>query len=203
MSIFRQPYEHHDHRGGLDSGLTFYLLEKYGKGHLLEQFKGGETLAKIWCKLEPTNSLGYKGISLTEHADARHLILPDASFETVISHPPYWTAIKYSENPNDLSTCGSYDIFMKEFSKTLDEGVRVLACGGYFIVVVGDIRKNKVYYPLHSDIIQYMKKYDGVKLVDIIIWELSSSSTPFISTQWMLMGNFCLIFKKEMNELPW
>lgn len=194
MSIFRQPYEKHDHRGGLDSGLVFYLLRKYGKfdEDWLEQFPGGDVVREICARTE----MHHHTIDFEGGEDARSLKFSDSRFMGVLSHPPYWKAIKYSEDPRDLSNCATYEEFIEEFDKTLSEAQRVLTPGGYLIVITGDVRKDRVLYPMHSDMIQSMKKQTNMVFRDIVIWELTATGTPFLGTNWMIMGNYCMVWEK-------
>ncbi len=194
MSIFRQPYEKHDHRGGLNSGLVFYLLRKYGKfdEDWLEQFPGGNVVKEICTRME----MHHHTIDFEGGEDARSLMFSDSRFGGVISHPPYWTAIKYSDDSRDLSNCKTYEEFITEFDKTLSEAERVLTPGGYLIVITGDVRRDRVLYPMHSDIIQAMKEQLNMVFRDMIIWELTATGTPFLGTNWMLMGNYCLVWEK-------
>ncbi len=202
MSIYRQPFERHDFRGGLDSGLVFYLLNKYGKGALLEQFKGGEIVRDLWYMIACEYGAGtYNYVSLEEDKDARKLEYGDSEFDTILSHPPYWTAKKYSDDPRDLSNCKTYEEFKREFGRTLDEAERVLRPGGYLIVIVGDVRRSGVLHPLHSDVIQYVKKFPNLVFRDMVIWELTATGTAMLGTKWMLMGNYCLIWEKLGHDL--
>ncbi len=199
MSIFRQPYEKQDFRGGLDSGLVFYLLRKYGKfdDDWLEQFPGGDIIREICARME----MHHHTIDFESGEDARSLRFSDSRFGGVISHPPYWTAKKYSDDPRDLSNCKTYEEFMREFGRTLDEAERVLRPSGYLIVVVGDVRKSGVLHPMHSDVIQYMKKFPNLVFRDMIIWELTATGTAMLGTKWMLMGNYCLVWEKLGHDL--
>lgn len=199
MSIFRQPYERHDYRGGLDSGLVFYLLKKYGKSDewWLEQFEGGDIVPWTCELLDITLDV----VRFSEGEDARSVPAENNLYDGVISHPPYWRAIKYSESPRDLSNCSTYEEFIKELGKTLTEAERVLKPGGWFVIITGDVRREKKLYPIHSDVIQYMKGFPNMTLRDIVIWELTATGTAMLATEWMLMGNYCMIWEKMGHDL--
>jgi len=201
MSIFRQPYERHDHKGGLDSCLVYYLLTKYGrKGEKwLDQFGGGDVIIKVGSEIGITITK----ISLDKGEDARELPFVEGEFDGVICHPPYWKAIKYSEDKRDLSAIKKYEDYLKELEKALNEAIRVLKTGGKLIVIIGDYRKEGVLYPIHSDVIQLLKKKKELILRDYIIWELSATGTALISTKWMIMANFCLIWEKKESLERW
>lgn len=199
MSIFRSPYEQHDHRGGLDSGLVYHLLRKYSVRNQLwlEQFRGGEIPREVATQL----GLRWETVDLGKDQDARKLEWIDSEFDGVLSHPPYWTAIKYSDDPRDLSNCRTYEEFMTELGKTLDEAERVLQPGGYLIIVVGDVRRSGILYPVHSDTIHYMKRFANMVFRDMVIWELTATGTAMLGTKWMLMGNYCLVWEKLGHDV--
>jgi len=198
MSIYRQPWESRDYRGALDSGLVYLLLTKHGTNTttILDQFPGGETITRVGTQL---------GMAVTKTdfptEDARSLNHTDSTFQLVLSHPPYWGAIKYSNHPTDLCSCPTYSSYLTELFKSFDEAERVLEPEGTLIIIAGDVRRNKILYPVHSDIIQYFRRHQNMTLVDWLIWELTATSTPFLSTQYMLMGTFVLTYKKIGNKV--
>jgi len=198
ISIFRQPFEHHGYKGGLDSALLYYLLSKYGtgKGSLLDQFPGGEVVKNV------ASQVGLECVATRFPVeDARQLEYEDSSFGLVLAHPPYWNSIRYSESPSDLANCETYEEFLVELSKSLDEAIRVLAPDGFFIFICGDIRRSRKLTLTHSDVYQYMKRYKNVVLRDDVWWELSASSTPMLATQWIIQGTHCLIYEKVGHDV--
>ena len=202
MSIYRQPYEKHDCRGGLDSGLVYYLLRKYAPPEqrnvvriVFDQFPGGNVIREVCQSL----ALAY-GYTNFPEATAQETQTPSEATDLVLSHPPYWSAKKYTDDPNDLANCKTYEEFIGKLCDSIDEAERILKVGGYLIFICGDYRKEKVLYPIHSDIIQYTKKHDNFILRDYVFWEISASSTPMIGTEWMLMGNFCLVWEKVSKK---
>ena len=197
MSIFRQPFEKHDYRGGLDSSLVYYLLRKYKPINnqrlpiLLDQFRGGGIIEEVCKSLD----IDYFYIDFPKES-AQKTGYSSETMEIVLSHPPYWSAKKYTDNPEDLANKKTYKEFIEALCASLLEAVRLLKIGGYILFICGDFRKEKVLYPIHSDILQYMKVHDNLVLRDYVFWELSSTGTAMINTEWMIMGNFCLVYQK-------
>ena len=66
----------------------------------------------------------------------------------VIFHPPYWDIIKFSDNPADLSNCGSLDDFKNSFGKVIDNTTKYLEKNRYCAVVIGDKYANSQVVPL-------------------------------------------------------
>jgi len=66
----------------------------------------------------------------------------------IIFHPPYWDIIKFSDNPADLSNCGSLEDFKKSFGKVIDNTTQYLEKNRYCAVVIGDKYANSQIIPL-------------------------------------------------------
>jgi len=200
MSVFRSPFEHHDFKGGLDSALVYYLLRKYGRvdSKVFDQFPGGNVVKEV-CE-----SLGFTYFRTDFPTEiAQHLpSVSDSFMDLVLSHPPYWTAIHYTDDPKDLCNCPSYDTYLKELEKSILEAERILSPSGYFLLIAGDLRKDKELTLVHSDLYQLIESnFQNLTLRDDILWELSSSSTPFISTEWLIQATHCLIYQKIGTDI--
>ena len=201
MSIFRTPYEKHDYKGGLDRGLVYFLLNKYfRKGwKVLEPFVGGKVVKEVTGEL---------GIELEQvnfpRENARDLSKWEAgAFDGVIAHPPYWKAIKYSEEKADLSNVEEYGEFLKQMGEIMVECSRVIKTGGWLILISGDYRSGGVLYPIHAELIGIGKNIKTLTLRDYVIWELSATGTPFLGTEWMIMVNWVIIWQKTGGEDWW
>jgi len=109
--------------------------------------------------------------------DARNLsIIKDNSVQLIVTHPPYWNAVRISELPEDLSNSGDedYSIFLNNMKESLKEMYRVLEPERVAAIVIGDVMRkvNGVtqLFPLHADIIKLAQE-TGFILWDIYIWE--------------------------------
>ena len=197
MSILRWPWEKRDYRGALDSGLVYYLLRNYGKGRVLDQFPGGGVVREVSEQL----GLTYEATDFPEE-DARQLRRGDGVYSTVLSHIPYWNAKKYSDSEKDLSNCPTYEGFLEGVFESIGEAVRVLATGGHLVFITGDYRRKKKYYPIHAHVLNHVERRHGnMELIDILVWELTATSTPFLGTPHMIGVNFCMIWKKLGEDL--
>ena len=152
---------------------------------LLKKMKGEEKVPefKLWnddgCKLRHT---------------------PDQSADLVFTCPPYWRAERYEPVPGQLS-----EMTYKEFLDMIRENARnvwrVLKWNKYAVYVVGDIRYEGKFYPLHVEFINIFTE-EGFELWDIVINVLRSP------TAWMAVGGdvkkgythkiheYILVFKK-------
>jgi len=112
------------------------------------------------------------------HGDSRVALsdserFPDASFDFVVTSPPYWRilgkradhkvkaerlsqglAVRYSDDdPRDLGNLQDYDEFLSEVSSVFAQCCRVLKAGKYLSIVVGDFRHGSQYVAYHADLI--------------------------------------------------
>jgi DNA modification methylase len=94
--------------------------------------------------------------------------LKDESVDLIFTCPPYWDIEKYESCKGQLSDIEDYDIFLKELMLRLNISIKKLKKDKYMCIVIGDFRKNKKYYALHSFLIQSMENNKDIKLHDII-----------------------------------
>lgn len=104
------------------------------------------------------------------------------TFDLCITSPPYWDILNmkrsvdkknilgYSEDNEDLGNISNYEEFLDMLENLFSEVHRTLKPDKYCIVNVMDIRKKSVFYPLHSDLADRMKKI-GFIYDDLIIWD--------------------------------
>ncbi len=116
--------------------------------------------------------------------DARNLErhLEPLSLDLCLTSPPYWDILNarrtadhkpvrnYGDLASDLGNIEDYSLFLKELQKVFGGVYRALKMGKYCIVVVMDIRKKNIYYPLHIDLSNLLVGL-GFVLDDIIIWD--------------------------------
>ena len=145
--------------------------------------------------------------------DARNLgQIPDASVQLIVTHPPYWNAVRISALPEDLSNCGndSYEDFLSAMEKVLAEFGRVLEPERVAAVVIGDVMR-KVHgeaqlFPLHVDLVNLARRV-GFLLWDIYIWETKirlSGGKPLLGSYpyphkifSQFAHNYVLVFRKR------
>ncbi len=120
-------------------------------------------------------------------ADARSLsdIVPPESVDFCLTSPPYWDVLNqkrsadkkdianYGGEKSDLGEIVDYQAFLEELGVVFTQLNRVLKHSKYCAVVVMDLRKGSSFYPLHMDLVFYLRRA-GFKLEDIIIWDRKS-----------------------------
>jgi len=101
--------------------------------------------------------------------DARDLdFIEDESIDLILTHPPYWGLVDFSELENDLSNLSLKD-YLVALKEVFQQFYRVLRQGKYCIIVIGDVRKRGV-IPLGSYLVHIGLKA-GFNLWDLIIYD--------------------------------
>jgi ParB/RepB/Spo0J family partition protein len=98
--------------------------------------------------------------------DARSLPLSDESVDFIFIHFPYWQMYHYTEPPHpaDLSQM-SYEDFLKATENIFHEAKRVLKPGKLLVVLIGDMRKDLVFYDLSAEF-SVVGRRIGLRLYD-------------------------------------
>ena len=126
----------------------------------------------------------------------------------VLSHPPYWDIVKFTDNPNDLSQCDSINEFVRKFKLVCENSLKYLDKGRYFALVIGDVYKNSEILPLGFYCMDMIKRTFKVKLKGIVvkniegnrgklnsrgIWRYRALSSDY----YIFKHEYIMVFKKE------
>ena len=146
------------------------LIQKYSKEeeNVLDPFLGGGTTL-IEAKISRRNGIGIdtnpKAIEVANRrlakvktnndiliktfvGDARRLFLKDESIDLIITSPPYWNLIKYSEEKNCLANQRRFDDFLNGLQMSVQEMFRVLKHNKWCCLIIGDSIDGWTFYPL-------------------------------------------------------
>jgi len=114
--------------------------------------------------------------------DSRNMAeVESGSIQLIITSPPYWVLKKYNDIRGQLGCINDYKSFLEELNKVIKECFRVLAEGGRFICVVGDVclsRKTNGRHqvvPLHSDITLLCRNAGFDNLAPIIWYKIANA----------------------------
>lgn len=123
-------------------------------------------------------------------------------------NPPYWNVEKYKSVDGQLSDCGTYDEFLEQYYKAIQQTFRITQTGGFSVAVVNDFRKEGVFYNFHGDTIELAKKAGFVQH-DIIINKLNGQAIQSIGSTEKLglkimakMHEYVLVFRKPDPDDP-
>jgi len=195
MSVIKLPYEPRiaPRKATLDEALVATILLRLAKPEwlILDPMAGEKTIERVGRRL------GFTVISsdIAEGVDARHLHFKDESVHMIFTHPPYWRATRYTGDPRDLSCASSYEDYLKGLQECFKEFRRILKADGLLVLVIGDYREKKKFYPIHADAL-VMAREVGFEPTAIWIHEISASGTSLIGTRFMMSHDYVLIMKK-------
>ena len=176
--------------GAFNPAIASWLLNCYAPetGFCFDPFAGGGTRA-IMAASYGLDYVGYEirqeevdavygrcvnaGVSdkvLIHCGDSRNCELTnDNSADFLITCPPYWNLEQYDGGDCDLSMINSYDNFIIEITKTINESYRILKSGAISCWVVGLHRDNGELITMHHDIAAAHKKAGFVQKEEIIL----------------------------------
>lgn len=180
-----------DYPGNWSPFVPKNIILRYSKENdlILDQFIGsGTTLVEakllkrrgIGCDVNPValelsqkrikGVNGESSINLVKCTATNLNFIKNDSIDLICTHPPYSNIIKYSRNINDdLSLC-NIDKFYESMGDVAKESYRVLKHGRYCVIMMGDVRQNKLIIPLGFNVMKIFIN-QGFSLKEIIIKE--------------------------------
>lgn len=90
----------------------------------------------------------------------------------IISHPPYWDIIKFTDKKEDLSNISDLNVFINKFILSMSNVLQHLKVNKKFAVVVGDLYRNEEVIPLGFLLMSAIKKNFKCKLKGIVIKDI-------------------------------
>ena len=128
--------------------------------------------------------------------------LSENHFDLIISGPPYWNEVVYSQDIGQLSAIDDYAEFLKSISKVWQGCSHTLKEGGVLALWVHDFfRKDHdslVYIPFHSDLIKSMP--NNLSLRNVGIWDRylhKDRGSLDISAKVSTRFQYILVFQKQ------
>ncbi len=108
--------------------------------------------------------------------DSRRLneLIPKESVDLVLTCPPYWNEVIYSEDLEQLSKVADYSSFLKELLKVWQATEQILKPGGVLAIWLHDFYREdvfgeKVYIPFHADLVHSIP--EGMVMRNILVWD--------------------------------
>ena len=154
-------------------------------------------------KYFPAESTSDRKIFNMDSGDMDKVLDESMKFDLVFTCPPYWDMEKYSDNPRDLSTFKTYDDFLEGCSDRLVKASSYLKDDGFLIVVLMDFRKKGVFYPWHTDTINWFHRNTEFELYDTMIWEMSPRKRhplypqALVNRRMLNTHEYCLVFNRK------
>lgn len=188
------------YRGNCDGRLFLQLVQHYRPRSVADPMLGSGTTRDVIAGLNREKSTGirYWGGDLRLGFNLLASALP-GSFDLVWIHPPYWTIIKYSDHPDDLSNASEYPDFLRKLRICLHRCHAALNPGGRLAVLIGDVRRFGNYTPIVRDVLNF----DGEvgQLRSIIIKAQHRCRSDGIEYSRMedprILHEYCIVFKRR------
>lgn len=106
--------------------------------------------------------------------------------DLVFFHDPYHDIIQYSGNvwgkhphPDDLSRCPDYATFIRKMDVAHYNGYQALRPGGHLVILVGDVKRQGVLYPLQRDYRWYGEPRQMLIKLQHNVWSNGQQYTNF------------------------
>lgn len=188
-----------DYRGNCDGRLFLGLVVRYGARRVADPMMGSGTTRDVidWLNTTHGTSIEYWGSDLKEGFNLHAQDLP-GQYDLVWIHPPYWTMIRYSKDPADLSTCEDYDAFRERLRVCLRRCYAAVAPGGRLAVLVGDLRRMGTYTCMLKDLMNWEGELGQLKSVIVKAQHNCQSDRkqyPLLQDV-PIKHEYCAVFKK-------
>jgi DNA modification methylase len=158
--------------------------------------------------------------------DATHLNeineLQEATFQYAITSPPYWSMLTnpgsenqearrgknlilaYSDNEKDLGNVQDYEHFLDLLEVVYSQVAKILIPGGHLTVVVKNVKRNHVIYPLAWDVTARLCSPVGAyALLGTTLWcQDDVGLKPFaVGIHWVsnTLHHYCMHFQKRKD----
>lgn len=199
------------------SGSTLVACARCGRGGT------GIELVERWAEIARIRAACEDGglpQSVLE-GDARELMsgLDDASFDFIVTSPPYWMILRkdrdhkvraerkakgldtrYSDEDRDLGNTPSYDEFLSQLALVFGQCRRVLVPGRYMCVVVSDFRHKSRFVAYHADLARVIESV-GFSLEGIQILVQDNKNLYPYGIPYVFVSNihhqYILVFRRK------
>ncbi len=142
----RGPYGHWKYRGNCGGYLIRDLIRYYRAQSVLDCFSGSGTCSDV-CKELGIRHTAFDirhGQDAADPASYTHL----KPVDFVWQHPPYWSMIRYNDDPRCLSNAPSLEAFLDRMQTVLRLSNSVLTPRGKIAVLIGGFSHKGRYQPL-------------------------------------------------------
>jgi len=147
----RGPWGKANYFGNCSGYLLVDLIDYFKPTSVFDPMEGSGTTREVCFDLK----VDYEGRDLNAGFDLLSSPLPDRQFDLVVWHPPYWPGHQYSTHPNDFSNADDFEDFEARLRAGFERLREFLSPTGHLVILIGDGRKNGVFFPIHADLIRW------------------------------------------------
>lgn len=149
-----------------------------------------------------------KTTAVENHIEADLKQLGKKKLDLIIVHPPYMDVVKFTDNPDDLSSISNLNNFIEKFTLAMKNTLPYLKSKKYFAIVIGDIWKNEEIIPLGFYLMYAIKKNFRCKLKGIVVKDMVGNRAKIGSEglwryralkngNYLFKHEYLFVFKKE------
>lgn len=192
----RGPWGQSSYFGNCSGYLIVDLLDYFKPRSVFDPMEGSGTTGDVCFDF----NVEYVGCDIQTGFDLLSSPLPNQPFDLVFWHPPYWPGHQYSRHPNDFSGAKKIDNYLLAMHAGFTRLSEMVAPHGHLAILIGNGRKQGIFYPIHNEIVQWrllpleaelIKEGDHTRRGQFFRY----GPTPFIPT----LHEYVLIFKKRAS----
>lgn len=139
----------------MGSGTTLYECETLNRNYIGFDINQ-DIIDFVGEKMKGLSPISYKihNCNILDAAAVQHNMTEDLNelkakkVDLVMSHPPYWDIIKFTDKPYDLSNIAALDDFLEAFESSVKNIWEHIKKNGYLVLVAGDIYRDGSVIPL-------------------------------------------------------
>ncbi len=147
----RGPWGQGGYFGNCTGFLIVDLLDYFRPQSVFDPMEGSGTTGEVCFDFK----VDYVGRDLLSGFDLLSAPLPHQGFDLVFWHPPYWPGHRYTDHPNDFSNAKRHPEYLERLREGFLRLIGRLNPQGHLVLLIGDGRKNGIFYPIHSEIVRW------------------------------------------------
>lgn len=162
----------------MGSGTTLFEAETLGHPYIGFDIND-DIIAKVQAKMEGSNAQYFiHNCDVTNSLNVSLAIsddlvkLNESGVDLIMSHPPYLDIIKFTDKAEDLSNISDINTFIDFFTRGVRNVWPFLKQGQYFVLVIGDLWRNKEVIPLGFYLMYAIKKAVKCQLKGIVVKDM-------------------------------
>jgi hypothetical protein len=197
----RGPWGDPKYRGNCSGHLAKDLILRFKIQSIFDPMEGSGTIKDVVQGINThlNKSIQYEGRDLIKGWDIMTSSMPQKQFDMIWYHPPYWDIIQYSNEQKDLSNCTTLEEFEQKLNTSIERLMGALKPSGIMAILIGDKRKNGIYYSLVRTLLMNLKIGELKAIIIKIQHHCQSDKKEYRTRNPFLIPikhEYCLIYQK-------
>lgn len=163
----------------MGSGTTLYECELLNRNYIGFDIND-EMIDYVSAKMEGSDGIRYfihncnvvDAQSVKQNLDSDLKQLEKKSVDLIISHPPYWDIVKFTNKEEDLSNIEDLTTFISTYLSSIENIWKSLKKKGTFVLVMGDVYKNSEVVPLGFYLMNAIRENYNCLLKGIVVKDM-------------------------------